>query len=456
MLNLRLADIAQWTCGHLHGAADRVVTHVSTDTRSLESGALFIALKGERYDAHEYVAIAAEKGAVAALVTHLLPIDLPQIVVADTLHALGALAKAVRHQHHLSLIGITGSNGKTTVKTLVAAILQRHGKTHLNAGNLNNEVGLPLTLLAMPADAKYAVLEMGAGKPGDIAYLAAIAQPCVGLVNNVAPAHLQRMHSLTGIAETKGMLYSALPQNGIAIINADDAFASYFATLAGKRRMVRFGLANPADVSARVKTRGQFTLMTPQGDIDIALPLPGQHNVMNALAASAIAFALNIPLDTIRHGLEASAPIRGRLICHQHSSGAVLIDDSYNANPGSFAAAIATLAAESGETWLVMGDMAELGAQAEHLHAETGALAKRAGISQLYAVGPLSRAAVTSFGNGAIHYTEQAALITALTHALKPHVTVLIKGSRSSAMERVVHTLLEGENLTTGRDRHAA
>lgn len=458
MLNLRLSDIAKWTGGRLLGE-DAVIDAVSTDTRTLGERALFVALRGERYDAHDFVETAQQRGASAAVVEHPVDAGLAQVVVADSLLALGEIARRISVRQRARIIGITGSNGKTTVKTLLAAILARHGRTHVNAGNFNNEIGLPLTLLTMPADSDYAVLEMGAGKPGDIAYLARIAQPDVALVNNVAAAHLERLGTLQGVAETKGAIYRALPPDGIAVINADDAFADYFGVLAAPRRKITFGLLRRADVSAAVdaETRfdGRFRLLTPVGNGEIALPFQGRHNVMNALAATAVAIALGVPFATIRAGLEAAPNVGGRLHRCTHVSGAVVIDDSYNANPGSFAAAIATLAAESGERILVIGDMAELGSDAERLHAETGALAKRAGIERLLGVGRLSRAAVDAFGTGAVHYPDQACLIEALRGELRAGVTILIKGSRSSAMERVVRALVDAAD-SEGSERHAA
>lgn len=457
-MNLRLADVARWTGGRLHGD-DVVVEAVSTDSRTPSPGALFVALRGERHDAHDYVDAARANGARALLVERALPLDLPQVVVADALVALGEIARAVRTRSNARVIGITGSNGKTTVKTLLASILSRHGRTHVNAGNLNNEVGLPLTLLAMPADTEYAVLEMGAGKPGDITYLARIAQPDVSLVNNVAAAHLERMGTLQGVAETKGAIYRALPNDGVAVINADDAFADYFSLLAGTRRTLRFGLLRRADISANLEldagNDGRFRLLAPAGAVEVALPLRGRHNVMNALAAGSLALALGVPLATIKVGLESAPVVDGRLARHTHASGAIVIDDSYNANPGSFAAAIATLAAETGERVLVMGDMAELGADAERLHADIGALAKRSGIQRLRAVGRLSRAAAEAFGGGAQHFAEQAQLIEALRAELRGGVVLLVKGSRSSAMERVVKAL-HGDANGSGGERHAA
>jgi len=453
MLNLRLSEIAVWTRGHLAGA-DVAVHGVATDTRTLRGGELFVALKGERVDAHDFLGAAAAAGAAAALVARKVDASLPQVVVADTGRALGDLAAAVRTRRDARVIGITGSNGKTTVKTLTASILARRGATHWTQGNLNNEIGLPLTLLALPEDTRYAVLEMGAGKPGDIAYLAAIARPEVALVNNVAPAHLERMRSLAGVAQTKGALYEALPDDGIAVINGEDAFAALFTGLAGARRMLRFGFSSSFDVWAdelRLGTRSQFRLHTPQGETAVDLPLAGRHNVSNALAAAAIAVALDVPLADIRQGLENAEAVAGRLARRETAAGWTLIDDSYNANPGSAAAAIDTLVLLPGEPWLVLGDMKELGADAAVLHADIGARARAAGVRRLYATGDLSRAAVQAFGDGGRHFAAQAELIEALRADLHAGVCCLVKGSRSSAMDRVVKALLGAQG-----DSHAA
>lgn len=441
---MRLAAIALWTRGQLFGA-DTEVAGVAIDTRRLQPGELFAAIPGERVDGHDYVAQAAAQGASAALVTRRVEADIPQVLVNDTQLALGDLASAARAQRDVRVIGITGSNGKTTVKTLTASILARHGRTHVNIGNYNNELGLPLTLLAMPEDTEFAVLEMGAGKPGDIAYLAGIARPDIGLVNTIAPAHLERMGSVEGIAETKGALYAALPSDGVAIINADDAFASFFSGLAGTRRQLRFGLQQSADLTATQiehdLTASRFMLHTPQGETLIRLPLPGRHNVANALAAAAIALALEVPLATIALGLEHVPGVAGRLHAEHMPGDWLLIDDSYNANPGSFGAAIETLALATGERWLVMGDMAELGPQARTLHASIGARAAQAGLERLFAVGPLSAAAVEAFGATGTHFADKAALAEALRRQLHAGVSCLVKGSRSSGMEQVVAAL---------------
>ncbi len=456
MLNLDLATIALATNGRLHGANVSIQT-VSTDSRKQADQSLFVALRGERHDAHDFVSASAEHGAVAALVDHEIASDLPQVIVADTQIALGQIAQYVRGQRNVRVIGITGSNGKTTVKTLLAGILSRYASTHFSVGSFNNEIGLPLTLLTMPEDARFVVLEMGAGKPGDIAYLVDIAKPEVALVNNIAPAHLERMGSLDGIAETKGALYSGLPESGVAVLNADEPYVDYFTKLSLGRKTIRFGLGEGADVSARFSggdSCSEFTLVTPLGEVHVGIPLLGLHNVVNALAAAALALAVEVPLDIIKAGLEAATAVPGRGVSRDHGSGAIVIDDTYNANPASFVAAIETLSVRPGIRILVMGDMRELGKDAEKLHAEVGGLAKQKGIDLLYAVGDLSRAAADAFGIGAMHFADQSALIERVRAELKPSVTALVKGSRGSAMDRVVSRLFETSQSTGGR--HAA
>ena len=442
-----LAFIAHATGGRLVGA-DRMVDAVATDTRALPGGdALFIALKGEQFDGHAHVQAAIDGGCVAALVARELAIDAPQVVVADTERALAAFAAAVQRERSTTVLAITGSNGKTSVKTLLLSILQQVGSAYASPGNRNNEIGLPLAVLDAPDDARFAVYEMGAGKPGDIAYLTEIAPPVVSLVNNIAPAHLERMGSLLGIAGTKGAIYDALPADGVAVVNADDDFAAYFIERVADRRVLRFGLDTAADVQARdirLDADGaRFVLAAPGGDIAIALPMPGRHNVRNALAAAAMALAVGASLDQVRAGLEAVQPVAGRLVAHALRSGAVLVDDSYNANPGSLAAAIDTLANSGNEAWLVLGDMRELGADEIALHARAGQQAKAAGIARLFALGELSAHAVAAFGDGAQAFDSHDVLADALAAGLRPGVRVLVKGSRGSAMDRIVKALLQ-------------
>jgi UDP-N-acetylmuramoyl-tripeptide--D-alanyl-D-alanine ligase len=450
-----LSTIALWTHGRQIGG-DADVIGVAIDTRRVQPGDLFVALKGEHVDGHDFLADAAARGAVAALVTRQVDSELPQVLVDDASLALGDLASAARARQNVRVVGITGSNGKTTVKTLVASILSRHGRTHVSAGNFNNELGLPLSLLAMPDDTQYAVFEMGAGKPGDIEYLAAIARPDIGLVTLIAPAHLARMGSIEGVAETKGALYRSLPADGVAIINADDAFASFFGGLAGTRQVLRFGLDNPADIGADIIEQrmdgSRFVLITPRGNAEVMLSLPGRHNIANALAATAVALALDVPLKTITEGLEQAAGVAGRLRREVTPGGWTLVDDSYNANPSSIAVAIDTLMLAEGERWLVLGDMAELGNDARELHAQIGALARERGVDRLFAVGPLGAATVEAFGAHGAHFDDKGALIDALNTQIRAGVTCLIKGSRSAGMEQVATALARFETDTKQRN----
>ena len=460
MRPLMLSQVARWVEGR-HLGDDVEITSVGTDTRTLAPGALFVALRGERQDGHALAAQARDAGAVAMLVHREVDSPLPQVLCADTQEALGELAAGLQQGRGAVVVAITGSNGKTSVKTLVHGILARAGKAYANPGNFNNEIGLPLAVIAAPEDARFAIYEMGAGQPGDIAYLASIAPPQVSLVNNVMPAHMERMGSLLGIAETKGAIYEALPDDGIAVVNADDTFAPWFMQRIGARRTLRFGLENDADVRAtglRHAAEGMhFRLHTPAGAADVALPLPGRHSVMNALAAAALSLAAGASLDDVVAGLQQAQPVPGRQIPHVLRGGGVLVDDSYNANPGSVAAAIAALVQGGGEAWLVLGDMKELGEGAALLHADIGAQAKRAGIARLWTVGELSAEASRAFGDGARHFNDQPALVAALSPALQAApagLRCVVKGSRSSAMDKVVADLLAADRQ--GDADHAA
>jgi len=455
-----LSQVARWVEGR-HLGDDVEITSIGTDTRTLAPGSLFVALRGERQDGHALGAQAQAAGAVALLVHRELDSALPQVLCADTQDALGELAAGLQQGRRAVVVAITGSNGKTSVKSLVHGILSRAGMAYANPGNFNNELGLPLAVIAAPEDARFAIYEMGAGQPGDIAYLASIAPPQVSLVNNVMPAHIERLGSLLGIAETKGAIYEALPDDGIAVVNADDAFAPWFMQRIGARRTLRFGLDNDADVYATGLRHGaagmHFRLHSPAGSADVALPLAGRHSVMNALAAAALALAAGASLDDVVAGLGHAQPVPGRQVPHTLRHGAVLVDDSYNANPGSVAAAIAALAQAGGEAWLVLGDMMELGESAALLHADIGTQAKRAGIARLWTVGELSADAARAFGDGARHFNDQPALVAALTPALQAApggLRCLVKGSRSSAMDKVVAALLDADRQ--GDADHAA
>ena len=453
MKALRLGQVAAMAGGRLQGE-DAVVDAIATDTRALPAAgnALFIAIEGGNFDGHDHVEAAARGGVAAALVSRVLPVALPQVVVADTREALAAFAAAMQRDRSGKVVAITGSNGKTSVKTLVLSILERVAPTYANPGNRNNEIGLPLAVLDAPEDAAFAIYEMGAGQPGDIAYLTAVARPDLALVNNIAPAHLERMGNLLGVAVTKGAIYDALAADGVAVINADDAFAPFFAEKAHGRRLVRFGLEASADVTARdiaLSADGsRFTLVTPEGEATVALAMPGRHNVMNALAAASLALGAGASLQAIRAGLEAARPVAGRLVAQRLEGGATRVDDSYNANPGSLNAAIDLLASSGEEGWLVLGDMRELGDDAELLHAEAGRRAKAAGVARLYALGSLSARAADGFGDGARVFGSHETLVAALQADMRDEqdakgaVRVLVKGSRGSAMDRVATALL--------------
>ncbi len=446
-----LSLIAHWAGGELHGE-DASIDAIGNDSRTLAPGSLYLALRGERFDGHDFAAGAVDNGASALLVERLLPLDVPQVVVADAERALARIATAMQRDRATRVFAITGSNGKTSVKTLLLAILQHVAmvegrQVYATPGNRNNEIGMPLAVIDAPEDADFAIYEMGTGKPGDIAYLTAIAAPDVALVNNVAPAHLERMGSLLEIANTKAAVYDDLREGGVAVVNADDAFAPFFAERAGAHRVLRFGLEASADVTASAivlaEAGSRFRLHAPQGEAEVALQLPGRHNVLNALAAASLALAAGIALPRVAEGLQQARPVAGRQVAHALPGGAVLVDDSYNANPGSLAAAIAALAAASEEGWLVLGDMRELGPDAEALHAQAGTRAREAGLKRLYALGPLSAAAAAAFGEGGRHFDSHAALAAALEADLHAGVRCLVKGSRGSAMDKIVTALLK-------------
>jgi UDP-N-acetylmuramoyl-tripeptide--D-alanyl-D-alanine ligase len=421
--------------------SDMVFTGVSTDTRTIKAGELFIALQGPQFDGHDFIAAASQ--AAAALIMRPVTSSLPILQVADTRLALGKVAAAFRQQFTLPVIAITGSNGKTTLKEMIANILAQQGPVLATQGNLNNDIGVPLTLLKLTAAHYFAVIEMGANHPGEIAYTTQLAQPMVAVINNVAPAHLQGFLSLAGVASAKGEIYQGLTTEGTAIVNADDQFASFWQQSLPNRKTIRFGLQNSAEVYASdlqpdSTGRYSFLLHTPAGEITITLSLPGKHNVMNALAATAAVLALAIPLAAIKKGLETVKPVKGRLISQPGLNGINLIDDTYNANPGSVKAALEFLASCQGQRIFVLGDLAELGQDAVAYHHTIGEQAKALGIDRFYACGPLSRSAVTAFGQGGEHFPDQPTLIAALREIAQPNTTILIKGSRSAKMEEVV------------------
>lgn len=443
MMTLPLSEAARVLDAVQHGA-DVTFSGLSTDTRSIEKGNLFVALQGPNFDGHDYLQQAQSQGAVAATVSRTVETALPRVEVADTRLALGRLAAHWRSRFDLPLIAVTGSNGKTSVKEMLAAILRPCGETLVTRGNLNNDIGMPLTLSGLSDRHSYAVIELGANHPGEIAYLADIARPTVALINNAAPAHLEGFGDLDGVARAKGELFERLSDDGVCIVNADDNYAGLWLSLAGSRKVIRFGLAEDADVHATWRgdvTGSDVSLQTPSGNVEFRLPLPGRHNVMNALAASAASIALGLSVDVIARGLSDMHTVAGRWQLQSGLHGARLIDDTYNANPGSLAVALDLLAADSGERWLVLGDMGELGEAGEALHREMGRQARNAGLCQLFALGSLAAAAADAFGDGGEAFTSMDALLGRLRGGLRPGVSVLVKGSRAMHMERVIDAL---------------
>lgn len=452
MIGRDLETLARVAGGVLHGA-NAGFGRVMTDSRAIEPGALFVALAGDRFDGHDFVPEVAARGAVAALVSRRIETALPQVVVPETLAALSAFALAWRRSFAGPVIGITGSNGKTTVKEMTGAILGQLGPCLVTQGNLNNHIGVPLTLCRLEAAHKHAVIEMGANHLREIAHLAALAEPTVGLVANAGPAHLEGFGGLEGVARGKGEMFEALGPQGTAIINADDRFAAYWHGLARRAgRVVTFGMREAANVSARnvltVLAASGFTttfdLATPAGEGRIELALAGEHNVMNALAATAAALAAGASLDAVQRGLASMQAVAGRLEVKQGLRGARLIDDAYNANPGSLRVGLRALSQIPGERWLVLGEMAELGTAGPQLHAEMGALARECGVSRLLAVGAGSRPAVETFGPGASWYAGTDELIRTLQEELHTGLTVYVKGSRVNRLERVTAALVTG------------
>jgi UDP-N-acetylmuramoyl-tripeptide--D-alanyl-D-alanine ligase len=452
---MSLAEAAGVLGASVRGA-DARFEGVSTDTRTLRSGELFVALRGERFDGHAFLEQAAAAKAAAAIVDrdYSGQAPLPVAIVADTRLALGALARHWRARFRPALIAVAGSNGKTTVKEMLASILRSHASQDelprgsmrggpdavlATTGNLNNDIGVPLTLLRMRATHRWCAIELGMNHRGEIAYLADIARPTVALVNNAQREHLEFMDSVEEVAAENAAVYQALPADGVAVVNADDAHAGLFRSRAGSRRILDFAIEKAAAVRGEAKLKplsSELAIRTPEGEAQATLAIPGLHNVRNALAAAAAASAVRIDVRTIANGLAAFRPYTGRLQVKQARGGATLIDDSYNANPDSVRAAIDVLASCPGPTVLVLGDMGEVGAQGPEFHREVGAYARARGIGSLLALGEAAREAVQAFGAGARHFDRPEDLV--------PHVkgrSILVKGSRFMRMERVVAAL---------------
>jgi len=436
----------------LVGDGSLVFTRVHSDTRSLQAGDLFVALKGERFDAHDFLADARRAGAVAALAERGLDSSaMPGLQVADSLAALQLLAAAWRRRFDLPLIAVTGSNGKTTVTQMIASILRAaHGAAAFaTEGNLNNHIGLPLTLLRLRDVHRAGVVELGMNHPGEIERLARIAAPTVALVNNAQREHQEFMATVEAAARENGAVIDALGAGGVAVFPADDEFTPLWRQMAGARKVLSFALRGDAELTLDAQWQGShwaLRMRTPAGDADVALRMAGLHNAKNALAAAAAALALGLALPHIVRGLEAFVPVKGRSQLHRLQRGkrpVTLVDDSYNANPDSVRAAIDVLASLEGPRWLLLGDMGEVGEQGPWFHAEVGEYARRSGIEHFWAVGELCAHAAAAYGAGARLFGDVAALLAALDAAPEA-ASVLVKGSRFMRMERVVQALVEG------------
>ena len=453
MISMRLSTAARVLRGSLTGR-DAAFQGCGIDSRSIARGQLFVAIHGERFDGHDFIAAAAAKGAAAALVDRAdLPAAadaapaLPLIRVGDTRAGLGALAADWRRRFAIPLLAVTGSNGKTTVKEMLHAILSVKAEVLATEGNLNNDLGAPLTLFRLSQRHRYAVIEMGASRAGEIRRLCAIAKPTVALITLCAPAHLEGFGSLAGVAAAKAEIYADLRAEDSAILNADDEFYSYWRERTGAARRISFGLDSPADVRARavdVESRPDavaFTLVTSAGEIAVNLPLPGEHNVRNALAAAACCRALGIPLAQIKQGLESMRAVSGRMQVLPGKRGCRVFDDAYNANPVSLRAAMRVVSRYPGGKCLILGDMAELGPQAAEWHRAAGEEARQLGFERLLATGELAAEAVRGFGDGAVFYRRKADLIAEAPSLLRAEWNVLVKGSRPMAMDTVVAAL---------------
>jgi UDP-N-acetylmuramoyl-tripeptide--D-alanyl-D-alanine ligase len=448
MSMLELSELAALLDGRLVGD-DRAFDGVSTDTRTIKSGELFVALRGPNFDGHDYLEVAQARGAAGALVAHPSRV-LPTVEVADTLRALGRLGQQWRLRCPARVIAITGSNGKTTLKEMIAAILACRGSVLATRGNLNNEIGVPLTLNRLRGE-DFAVVELGANHAGEIRYLSGLAQPDVAVLNNAGRAHLEGFGSLEGVARAKGEIVEGLRSGGLFVFNADDRFAPLWRELAAGRAQRSFGVAQPADVTSppdayqidwqEARFAARFPVRCAQGEVELRLRLAGEHNRMNALAAVAASLAVGADLDDAAQGLATLEPVPGRLCPLSGHNGARLIDDSYNANPDSVLAALRVLAAAPGRRTLVLGDLAELGADAVDLHRQLGEQAAVFGIDRLFTTGALSGHAGAAFGGPHRHFDGRAALVDALLSGLSTEDSVLVKGSRSARMDEVVKAL---------------
>jgi UDP-N-acetylmuramoyl-tripeptide--D-alanyl-D-alanine ligase len=446
---MQLNEINTIVGGELLGA-NVPINKISIDTRTLQSGDLYIAIKGENFDGNDFVAQAEAAGAAAVLLGEEINTVVPKLVVKDTRTALADLARAARQKSALPVCGITGSNGKTTVKEMIATILAVNTEVLSTQGNFNNDIGVPLTLLRLEQKHQYAVVEMGANHPGEIRYTGRIAKPDVAVITNVGEAHIEGFGDIAGVAKAKSELIQSLGENGIAILNADDDFFEFWQNISGNRKVISFGLSENADISAsdinsRIEDKQfitEFTLRTTDDAVAMQTSLAGKHNVVNALAAAAACIAMGVSLKQIQQGLAKVKPVAGRLEPLLGGKGNIIINDSYNANPSSLKVALDVLKLCAGESWVVLGAFAELGKASNKIHAELGGLIKSSNVVRLLAVGSDAESTANTFGKGALFFQTQSALIETLLNEITGKETLLVKGSRAQQMEKVTEALL--------------
>lgn len=446
--SLSLSKVAEVTAGEMVGA-DVSFVSVSTDSRAIKKDELFIALKGPNFNGNLYVAGVKKEGAVAALVEDIQPVDLPQVKVLNTLKALGDVAKYNREQFKGKVVAVTGSSGKTSVKEMLASILGEEGATLSTLGNLNNDIGAPLTLLRIENSHRFAVIELGASAVGEIAYTAALAQPDIAIITNAANAHLEGFGSYDNIVTAKGEIVEALDDGGVAVLNADDPAFERWLALASPRKTLSFSVNDNKNTDVWAESiklsshSSEFELCWSNGRVLVSLPLPGMHNIANALAASCAANAVGVKWDVIKSALSHLNSVKGRLEVSTAEAGYTVINDTYNANPSSAMAALDVLANAKGLRVVILGDMGELGSDAAALHKQVGCYAKEGRADALYACGEFADSVVSGYGKGALSFASKEELIELLMTELQQGATYLVKGSRSSAMEKVVDEMLK-------------
>ncbi len=449
---MTLQQINDIVSGDLKGA-DITVNNISIDTRTLQRGNLYLAIKGENFDGNDFVKQAEKSGAAAALLSRNIDTQLPKIIVTDTRLALAKIAGALRKQMALPVCAITGSNGKTTVKEMVTAILSVNAKVLSTRGNFNNDIGVPLTLLRLENQHDFAVIEMGANHPGEIAYTGQFVRPDISIITNVGAAHLEGFGSIQGVAKAKSEIIQSLPPHGTAVLNADDPFFDFWQDVAGDRKIISFGFSETANITAseisnkieRSQFVTTFNLKTGKHETPVSLHLAGKHNVLNALAAASACLAMDISLEQILQGLSTIKPVSGRLEPLLSEKGNIIINDTYNANPSSLEVALNVLQNCPGEPWVILGAFGELGSDSKKIHADLGQLIKSRKVVRLLAVGSDAESTASTFGKGASFFSTQNELIQTLLSEITGNETLLIKGSRAQKMEKVTEALLARE-----------